>query len=120
VFVSRAGMSLQKKCRALSVFVSRAGMSLQKKAVRELSVFVSRSGMSLQKKAVRELSVFVSRAGMSLQKKAVRELRLMFDTTAYFDSEQITSILMVCLHCLVQCLFVYKNYGTLILPCLLF
>jgi len=35
------------------------------------------------------------RAGMSLQKKAVRELRLMFDTTAYFDSEQITSILMV-------------------------
>jgi len=35
------------------------------------------------------------RAGMYLQKKAVRELRLMFDTTAYFDSEQITSILMV-------------------------
>ena len=45
----------------------------------------------------------VSRAGMSLQKKAVRELRIMFDTTAYFDTEQITSILMVCLHCLVYC-----------------
>ena len=37
----------------------------------------------------------VSRAGMSLQKKSVRELRLMFDNTAYFDTDQITSILMV-------------------------
>jgi len=45
----------------------------------------------------------VSRAGMSLQKKAVRELRQMFDTTAYFDSEQITSILMVRLRCLFYC-----------------
>ena len=32
---------------------------------------------------------------MSLQKKSVRELRLMFDNTAYFDTDQITSILMV-------------------------
>jgi len=57
----------------------------------------------------------VSRAGMSLQKKAVRELRIMFDTTAYFDTEQITSILMVCLHCLLYC-----SYGMPALPCLLF
>lgn len=35
------------------------------------------------------------RSSLKLQKKAVKELRAMFDTTAYFDSEQITGILMV-------------------------
>ena len=37
----------------------------------------------------------VFRKGLHQQKKAVKELRWMFDSTAYFDSEQITSILMV-------------------------
>lgn len=37
----------------------------------------------------------IFRKSTSVQKRAVRELRLMFDTTAYFDTEQITSILMV-------------------------
>jgi len=34
------------------------------------------------------------RTAVGLQKKCIRELRAMFDTTAYFDSDQITSILM--------------------------
>lgn len=42
--------------------------------------------------------ILCKRKGTSLQKRAVRELRLMFDTTAYFDTEQITSILMVWFH----------------------
>lgn len=37
----------------------------------------------------------VNRKEVALQKKALRELRSMFETTAYFDSELITSILMV-------------------------
>jgi inositol 1,4,5-triphosphate receptor type 1 len=35
------------------------------------------------------------RKGLNQQKKALKELRAMFDTTAYFDSDGITSILMV-------------------------
>ena len=35
------------------------------------------------------------RKGLKHQKKALKELRAMFDQTSYFDSEQITSILMV-------------------------
>ncbi|ESN99321.1 hypothetical protein HELRODRAFT_162844 [Helobdella robusta] len=35
-----------------------------------------------------------SKSSIAIQKKAVKELKNMFDFTAYFDSEQITSILM--------------------------
>jgi len=35
------------------------------------------------------------RPALQLQKRAMKELRAMFDTTSYFDSEQITAILMV-------------------------
>jgi len=37
------------------------------------------------------------RPALKLQKRAMKELRAMFDTTSYFDSEQITAILMVCI-----------------------
>jgi len=37
----------------------------------------------------------VFRAALKMQKRAMKELRAMFDTTSYFDSEQITHILMV-------------------------
>jgi hypothetical protein len=35
------------------------------------------------------------RAGTKIQKRALKELKNMFDATSYFDSEQITQILMV-------------------------
>ena len=35
------------------------------------------------------------RASLGLQKKAVKELKAMFDATSYFETEQITNILMV-------------------------
>ena len=35
------------------------------------------------------------RRGLSHQKKALRELKNMFDMTAYFDSDQISNMLMV-------------------------
>ena len=36
-----------------------------------------------------------SRPALKLQKRAMKELRAMFEITSYFDSDQITSILMV-------------------------
>jgi len=39
--------------------------------------------------------VLSSRPALKLQKRAMKELRAMFETTSYFDSEQITAILMV-------------------------
>jgi len=39
--------------------------------------------------------VLLYRPALKLQKRAMKELRAMFETTSYFDSEQITSILMV-------------------------
>ena len=37
------------------------------------------------------------RKAVQSQKKALKDLKAMFDTTAYFDSDHITSILMVSL-----------------------
>lgn len=39
--------------------------------------------------------VLIFRRGINLQRKAVKDLKYMFESTSYFDSEQITSILMV-------------------------
>ena len=38
--------------------------------------------------------ILACRKGLKQQKKSLKELKSMFESTAYFDSEQITSILM--------------------------